>query len=106
MLSALLEGTDDASLVLDELMTLLLAGHDTTATGLAWTFDLLLHNPTVLTRLRSELASGEDGDDRYLDAVIHESLRLRPVVGEVGRRPLGPFAGKSLLELGEERCLD
>ena len=89
MLSALLEGTDDDSLVLDELMTLLLAGHDTTATGLAWTFDLLLHHRTVLTELRSQLAS--DDSDRYLDAVIQESLRVRPVVGEVGRRPLGPF---------------
>jgi cytochrome P450 len=88
MLSALLEGTDDDSLVLDELMTLLLAGHDTTATGLAWAFDLLLHHRAVLTRLRSELASGNND---YIDAVIHESLRLRPVVGEVGRKPLAPF---------------
>jgi cytochrome P450 len=61
----------------DELMTMLLAGHETTATGLAFAFDLLLRNPRVLSRLRDELA-GED--DTYLDAVVTESLRLRPVI--------------------------
>ncbi len=68
----------------DQLMTLLLAGHETTATGLAWTFDLLLRNPGKLARLREELADGED--DTYLRAVISESLRLRPVVPLAGRR--------------------
>ncbi|MGI8922267.1 MAG: cytochrome P450 [Solirubrobacteraceae bacterium] len=68
----------------DELITLLVAGHETTATGLAWTFDLLLHNPRVLARLRDEL-SREDGDDAYLDAVVKEALRLRPVVPGIGR---------------------
>jgi cytochrome P450 len=61
----------------DELMTLLLAGHETTATGLAFAFDLLLREPRVLARLREEL--GGD-DDTYLDAVVTESLRLRPVI--------------------------
>ncbi len=64
--------------VRDELLTLLLAGHETTATGLAWTFDLLLHSPRVL-------AEASRGDDRYLDAVVKESLRLRPVIAGVGR---------------------
>ncbi len=73
---------DDAELR-DQLMTLLLAGHETTATALAWTFDLLLRNPAVLARLRDEL--GSDGDD-YLRAVITESLRLRPVIPLAGRR--------------------
>ena len=41
----------------DELMTMLLAGHETTATGLAFAFDLLLRNPRVLARLRDELAA-------------------------------------------------
>jgi cytochrome P450 len=66
----------------DQLMTLLLAGHETTATGLAWTFDLLLHAPEALARLLAELRSGGDA---YLDAVITESLRLRPVVPMTGR---------------------
>ena len=61
----------------DELMTMLMAGHETTATGLAFAFDLLPRNPKVLNRLRDELA-GED--DTYLDAVVTESLRLRPVI--------------------------
>jgi cytochrome P450 len=70
--------------VRDQLMTLLLAGHETTATALAWTFDLLLRNPAPLRRLRDEL--GDDGDDSYLRATITESLRLRPVVPIAGRR--------------------
>jgi cytochrome P450 len=64
--------------VRDELMTLLLAGHETTATGLAWCLDLVLHAPAVHARaLRRE--------DAYLDAVVKESLRIRPVIPAVGR---------------------
>jgi cytochrome P450 len=71
--------------VRDELVTLLLAGHETTATGLAWTFDLLLHHADVLSRAR-------EGDDRYTDAVVKEALRLRPVIPGVGRVVRGePF---------------
>ena len=66
----------------DELMTMLAAGHETTATGLAWAFDLLLHNPAALDRLREEL-DGED--DAYLDAVVTETLRLRPVIDAAER---------------------
>jgi cytochrome P450 len=66
----------------DELVTLLVAGHETTATGLAWAFELLLRNRTVLERLRLALAEGDDG---YLDAVVKETLRLRPVIPGVGR---------------------
>ncbi len=67
--------TDDE--LRDELVTLLLAGHETTATGLAWTFELLTHNTRVLERLRASLAAG---DSAYLDAVAKEALRLRPVI--------------------------
>ncbi|HEX2086810.1 MAG TPA: cytochrome P450 [Solirubrobacteraceae bacterium] len=67
----------------DQLMTLLLAGHETTATGLAWTFDLLLRHPHVLERLT---AAVDGGDDAYVRAVVTESLRLRPVVPIAGRR--------------------
>ena len=62
----------------DELVTLLVAGHETTATGLAWAFDLLLHNPRVLAKL-------QEGGDDYLDAVVKESLRIRPVIPGIGR---------------------
>ena len=64
-------------------MTLLLAGHETTATGLAWTFDLVLRHPAALERLVAELDSGEE---TFLRAVVAESLRLRPVVPLAGRR--------------------
>jgi cytochrome P450 len=69
----------------DQLMTLLLAGHETTATALAWTFDLLLRHRDKLDRLRDEV---DEGGDEYLRAVISESLRLRPVVPLAGRRLL------------------
>ncbi len=67
----------------DQLMTLLLAGHETTATALAWSFDLLLRHPEQLQRLRDSLEAGEED---YLRATISESLRLRPVIPLAGRR--------------------
>jgi cytochrome P450 family 135 len=76
------EPMDDAE-IRDQLMTLLLAGHETTATGLAWSFDLLLRNPDALERL---LAAVDAGEDAYVRAVVAESLRLRPVVPLAGRR--------------------
>ena len=70
----------------DQLATLVLAGHETTATALAWAVDLLQRNPAVLARLR-----GEDGDDpTFLDAVVREVLRIRPVVPVVGRTVTEP----------------
>ena len=76
------EPMDDAE-IRDQLMTLLLAGHETTATGLAWTFDLLLRHPPVLDRLTAAVHAGEEA---YVRAVVSESLRLRPVVPLAGRR--------------------
>jgi len=66
----------------DELFTMLGAGHETTATALAFAFDLLLHNPETMARLRDELGSG---DDAYLEAVGTETLRLRPVIDAAER---------------------
>lgn len=66
----------------DELMTLLVAGHETTATSLSWAVERLIRHPDKLARLRAEL---DEGRDEYLDAVIKETLRLRPVLPVVVR---------------------
>ncbi len=68
----------------DELMTLLLAGHETTATALAWAVERLVRHPAAMRRLLDELREEPAGGD-YLDAVIKETLRVRPVIGDVGR---------------------
>jgi cytochrome P450 len=62
----------------DELMTMLVAGHETTASSLAWTLSRLAREPRVVAELRREVDSSEGGS--YLTATIHESLRSRPVV--------------------------
>ncbi len=62
----------------DELMTLLVAGHETTASTLAWAFARLPHHPEVLTSLAEELDAGDD--ETYLTATIQETLRRRPVL--------------------------
>ncbi|HEX4863687.1 MAG TPA: cytochrome P450 [Acidimicrobiales bacterium] len=67
----------------DQIMTLLLAGHETTATGLAWTFERLTRHPEVLDRAQR---AALDDDDGYLDSVVTESLRVRPVIADVARR--------------------
>jgi cytochrome P450 len=73
----------------DELITLLVAGHETTASALTWAFELILRDRAVLERLRRSLAADEQD---YLEMVIKETLRLRPVVTGLGRlvseRPL------------------
>jgi cytochrome P450 len=87
--------------VRDELVTLLVAGHETTATALAWTLDLLLHTPRVLARAREAVTAGEDG---YLDALVKESLRARPIIPAVGRVVRGvPFRlGDYVIPVGVE----
>ncbi len=61
----------------DELMTALVAGHETTASQLAWALERLAREPAVVARL---IAESERGEDEYLDATITEILRLRPVL--------------------------
>jgi hypothetical protein len=68
----------------DELMTLLVAGHETTASTLAWAFERLPRHPGVLRRLRDEIDAGEE--DAYLTATIQETLRRRPVLPNVAPR--------------------
>jgi cytochrome P450 len=68
----------------DELMTLLVAGHETTASELAWAFERLSRSPAVLARLREEIDAG-DGD-AYLTATVHETLRRRPVLPNAAPR--------------------
>ncbi len=63
--------------ILDELMTLLVAGHETTASGLAWAFALLVRTPAILGRVVHAI---ESDDDAYLTATIQETLRRRPVL--------------------------
>ena len=82
----------------DELMTLLVAGHETSATALAWALEALARHPAVLSRLRDEV---DAGDDTYLDAVVQETLRLRPVIALVLRRLTEPMEiGGRLLPAG------
>jgi cytochrome P450 len=73
--------------LLDQIITLLLAGHETTTTGLAWAFERLVRHPAVLQRLESELGKAEDD---YLDAVVNETLRVRPVIDGVWRKLTAP----------------
>jgi cytochrome P450 family 110 len=85
----------------DELVTMLLAGHETTATALAWTFAFVLQHRDVAARLQDELAGALGGDgtpdvgkltsNEYLDAVIKEAMRLRPIVPDVVRRVQSPI---------------
>lgn len=72
----------------DQLMTLLAAGHDTTATALSWALERLTRHPKALAkavRAAEASAAGDPAGDEYLDAVAKETLRIRPVVFDVGR---------------------
>ena len=72
----------------DQLITLLVAGHDTTATGLSWALERLTRHPAILNkavRAAEASAAGDPAGDEFLDAVAKETLRIRPVVFDVGR---------------------
>ncbi len=73
----------------DDLVTLVLAGHETTATTLTWMIDLLLHHPDVLAKVRAEAEAGES--TTYTEAVITETLRVRPPSPFTGRYTTGPY---------------
>ena len=94
VLSLLLEARDENGAPMsdeelrDELLTLLVAGHETTATSLAWAFDLLLHNRTSLDALVADI---DAGNDTWVDATVKETLRIRPVVPIVVRLLQRPF---------------
>ena len=68
----------------DELMTLLVAGHETTASELAWAFERLARTPEVLARLTDEVDS--DDGDAYVTATVHETLRRKPVLPNAAPR--------------------
>jgi cytochrome P450 len=86
VLSLLLEARDEQGELLtdqelrDELMSLVLAGHETTANSLAWTFERLLRTPDAYDRLREVVREGDPDVDEHLDATIYEGMRVRPVI--------------------------
>ncbi len=98
VLSLLLAARDEAGEPLtdpelrDELMSLVLAGHETTANSLAWIFERLLRAPDPYTRLR-ELARSEDrgAAQEYVEATIHEGMRSRPVIPMIARLVMRPW---------------
>ncbi len=89
ILSLLLQARDEDGAAMtdgelrDELVSLLLAGHETTSTATAWAIERLVRHPDKLARLVAEIDRGEE--DEYMQAVIHETLRCRPVVPGVVR---------------------
>jgi cytochrome P450 family 135 len=82
--------TDDE--LRDELMSLVLAGHETTANSLAWTFERLLRTPPAYERLREVVRTGgRDEAQGYVEATIHEGMRNRPVIPMIARLAMRPW---------------
>jgi len=82
----------------DELLTLLVAGHETTANALSWAVERLCRHPQRMQRLTEEVRAGEE---TYLQATIQETLRLRPVISIVLRKLQEPMElGGRLLPAG------
>jgi cytochrome P450 len=74
----------------DELMTLVLAGHETTANQLAWAWERLVRNPPAYERLKEAVRSGAHAD-QVVEATITEAMRVRPVIPVTGRRVAAPW---------------
>jgi len=91
VLSLLLSAKDEDGQTLtdheirDELLTLVLAGHETTANQLAWAFERLTRTPAAHETLKSLVRSDDPLADAYVDATVHEAMRVRPVIAMVGR---------------------
>jgi cytochrome P450 len=96
ILSLLLQARTDSGEALsdkelrDELLTLVLAGHETTANSLAWTWERLVRAPAAHERLREAVRSGEDPAEE-IEAAIVEGMRVRPVIPMIGRRVKVPW---------------
>ena len=98
VLSLLLEARDEEGQPLtdqelrDELMSLVLAGHETTANSLAWTFERLLRTPEAYDRLRESVRGGDAAErDAYVEATVHEGMRARPVIPMIVRKVTRPW---------------
>jgi cytochrome P450 len=74
----------------DELLTLVLAGHETTANQLAWAWERLVRSPAAHDRLRDAVRSDEDAAEA-IESTIHEAMRSRPVIPAIGRRVMVPW---------------
>jgi cytochrome P450 len=75
----------------DELMTLVLAGHETTANQLAWAWERLVRTPAAHAWLRDSVRDGADDADEVIEATINEAMRARPVIPVTGRRIKVPW---------------